>query len=249
MTEALIRFMQGLPQCVPPQRSDGTLDGAAPFRGAVFCQPFIMANSFGWTVGLPFDIDLCLRGQSVYWREDVRSEWQPLIAKANVRDFAFLSDHAPESAAKYCSIPLCAVGPEANIVQFWTGLLVKTQPGLCTLVRPLVNRRNDAAFDVIEGIIDTDWWLGPLIFPIRINREDEVIAFRRTMRVIQLQLVARQCISDDVYENASCLVEPSGWHLSDWEKFQSSMELREPEAKRGSYRALSRQHQRDHNNE
>ena len=241
-----VRFFAGMPDIHPPKRAEATLGGAASHRASLYCQPFLLANSFGWYVNPPLDIDLRWDGAEVKWRSADLDPWSVLETYVNVQNFLYLAQHAPNDTRRLLNVPWLAVGPEPGIVQLWTGLFVVSEPGWCTLVRGLVNSRRDPNYDVLEGIIDTDWWLGPMVFPIQIRRTDQIIRIRKQTPIVQLQPIHRACLSDATLPDTMETKTVDDWSAEEWQRYKSSMELKENTARHGTYRAESRRIQREY---
>jgi hypothetical protein len=239
-----VRFYAGMPDIHPPRRADATLGGAASHRASLYCQPFLLANSFGWYVDPPLDIDLSWDGAEVKWRLADTDQWSVLETYVSVQNFLYLAQHAPDAIKRLLNVPFLAVGPEAGIVQLWTGLFAISNHGWCSLVRGIVNSRQDPNYQVLEGIIDTDWWLGPLVFPIQIRRTDQTIRIRRQTPIVQIQPIHRACLSDAVLPETMEIRNVNNWSAEEWQRYKSSMEMKENAGKRGTYRAESRRIQR-----
>ena len=56
------------------------------------------------------------------------------------------------------------------MVQIWSGLVARTAPGWSLLVRGPANLPRNLAYEVYEGIVETDRWFGPLFTNIRFTR-------------------------------------------------------------------------------
>lgn len=240
-----LSFHPGLENCPLPQRAQPAIDGSASHRASLYCHPFLTANSFGWHIFPPLDADLEWDGSDVHWRPEGASSWNLLDTHVDVASFGYLERFAPEHLKRFMHIPLLAAGPEMAIVQIWSGLFVSSLRGWCTLVRPTVNRRRDSSFDVLEGLIDTDWWLGPLVFPIQIRKTDCIIRLRRNKVIAQVQPIHRDCFSPNTLLEKPSIKSLDSWGIEEWTRFQESMELREKTNRPGSYRSEARAQQRN----
>jgi hypothetical protein len=108
------------------------------------------------------------------------------------------------------------------------------------LVRPLANLPRHAAYDILEGIIDTDWWLGPLVFPLQMRKTDQVIQIRKDKPIVQVQPIHRTCLTDATLANPE-VMEVRDWGNNEWSRFQASMELKAGARHPGSYRHRARE--------
>ena len=241
----VLNFYRGHVSAMNPQRATATIDDASSHRASLFCHPFLSANAYGWLLLPPLDVDLIWNGGEVAWRQQSQANWLPLDIHTDIASFLYLCEKTPEPLRQYMNVPLLAVGPEPGLVQLWSGLFVTSQAGWCVTVRPLVNRRPFDSFDVLEGIVDSDWWLGPLVFPIQIRKTDRIVRIRRNRPLAQLQPISRQCLQASEDTAGGKLREVSSWSEEDWRRFQFSMQQKQCAAKPGSYRTEARTRQRD----
>ena len=192
---AFIRFHQLYPETPLPRRADATLSGTAPVRAVQHCEPFTAGSAFGWYVPSPLDFSLLWDGEIVYWKQALHEDWQELAEPVLLPGFAATwNAAAPEELQAIGAPPFLGRGPDAGIVQLWSGLVIETPPGWCTQVRPLANHPRDPRFEFLDGILETDWWRGAVITPMRLRKTDEAIRFRRGAPLYQVQLVARTAL-------------------------------------------------------
>lgn len=177
---------------VTPATND--LQGTIPVRALRHCEPFLVANSAGFLVNSPVDVDLTWTGSEILaYFEDT--------GETLLVDRMFLPGSAerwvsemPESVANILP-PFIEAFPEYGIAQVWTGLFVTTPPTVSAWVRSPINRELGSAFRVIEGVVDTDWWIGPLFTVFQFTKTDFPVRLSRTKPILQVMPVVRALLS------------------------------------------------------
>ena len=240
-----IRFFAVVPGMQGPIRADSSLGGSASQRSVMFCHPFTTANGFGWHAFPPKDLDLTWDGSSTYFREP-NGEWERLTEFVDVPTSLAITQAAPLSMLAYAPIPLLGSAPEHGLIQLWTGLFASSAQGWSLLLRPLVNHPGDDAFDVLEGLIETDWWFGPLVVPLRFKKTDRTIELRRGRPLLQMQPVRRESYADTTLGGALTVGKVDDLSAEDWCKVQEAISLRMLSGSRGSYRMEAHRRQRDY---
>jgi hypothetical protein len=137
--------------------------------------------------------------------------------------------------------PFLEAFPERGVVQVWTGYFVTTEPDVSTWVRGRVNRLGTSACSVLEGLVETDWWTGPLFFVLQINKTDFPIQFRQAepfLQVIPFLRGARERRSDAI-EVTAMADAPADL----WTAIRNTAERRNSEPP-GSYRRVARRSER-----
>ncbi len=235
--EPLVRFRQLFRDAPSPRRADSGLSGTATIRAVRFCEPFTTASSFGWYVFSPIDFSLLWDGDLVYWKVGLGDDWQELEAvllPGFSRDYA---QNAPASLRAMGAPPFLGRGPEPGIVQVWTGLLARTRPGWCSLVRPLANHPRDPRYDVLDGLLETDWWFGPLVTPLRLRKTDEAIRFRSSVPLYQIQPVPREAYQEQALDSLEVEKGLDALDGADWEALEAALRLRHAGAEEiGAYK-------------
>jgi len=154
--------------------------GFANKGGVQWCGPYTNANSSGFWVYSPIEIDLTyddnrfeIHGIEDYGPEDYEK------VKGLIRQ----SDDS--TLEKWCFPGIGRTKTtfglvEKNVVQIWTGLIFETPPGWCLHIRSPVNFPKEG-FEIMEGILETDWmqydiWINVSCSPgrIRITKETPI---------------------------------------------------------------------------
>ena len=55
-------------------------------------------------------------------------------------------------------------------------------PDLVIPLSEIANHPRDPRYEVLDGIIETDWWLGPIVTPIRLRKTELDPNERKKMR-------------------------------------------------------------------
>jgi hypothetical protein len=191
MSFRIFKLNPDIPDVVPAGRD---LEGAIPARALRHCEPFLVANSAGFVINSPVDVDITWTGTEILaFFED--------IGETILVDRLYLPGSAerwasemPESVANVLP-PFIEAFPEHGIAQVWTGLFVTTPPGVSAWVRSPINREIGSAVRIIEGVIDTDWWTGPLFTVFQFLKTDFPVRLKRSRPILQVVPVARSLLS------------------------------------------------------
>lgn len=184
--QPLVRFYQIVNGDRVPRRADRSVGGTLPVRALRYCEPVSSASTFGWHVFLPRRFSLLWDGSEVLWRCAEMDTWMPLrsviypgfdeefdaMAPADVRGFA---------------PPFLSASVQAGMVQIWPGCIARTAPGWSLLVRAVANYPRPSAYELFEGIIETDTWFGPLFTNVRLTRIGIPIEFDDDVPFMQVQ--------------------------------------------------------------
>lgn len=230
-------FYRATAEVPAPQKADPMVLGSIPQRAAAHCEPLLAASGYGWNIFAPCDFDLIWDGQLVYWRHADSETWLRLGDPAMLPMGDAFSQAAPAEYREWTHVPFLARAPEPGIVQIWSGLIVASPSGWASHIAPPSNYPRVNPVDVIEGIIETDWWFGPLITPVRILKTDVPLAFRRKSPYCQLKPIKTECFRSDIFSRARNETVAEGFDADRWANFAQALKARnEAHAKRGSYR-------------
>jgi hypothetical protein len=144
---------------------------------------------------------------------------------------------ASDDERRLSHIPVLTRGPEPAIVTLWTGLLVRTRPNWSILVRPLSNYPRSPLYEALEGIIETDWWFGPVIATLRIVKTDTVLEFRTSRPLVQIQPVIREAYARPTMNSLSTVHGIENLSDAEWLRFMQTLSMRNsPSSSVGSYK-------------
>jgi hypothetical protein len=182
MTINLYKCWSDLPD---PVLATKDLSGEVPSRALRFCEPFLVSNCAGFLVNAPVNVDLFWTGSEILARfED--------ISETVLVDRLFLPDQADHwqsiarAGADNVLPPFLEAFPEHGVAQIWSGLFVTTPPGVACWIRGPVNRESGSGHAIVEGVIETDWWTGPLFSVIKFLKTDFPIRLSRAKPFLQI---------------------------------------------------------------
>ena len=155
------------------------------------------------------DLQLIWDGHDIFWYFDGASDWIPLSPSAQFPDFSRAFDEAAPSSLRGCAPPFLTALPESGIVQIWTGLMVRTAPEWSVLVRPPANLPAPGGYSLYEGIVETDWWFGPLFTNLRLTRTHKPVHLRADFPLLQVQPLPREAYAEQTLNAADMVPDMS----------------------------------------
>lgn len=185
----MIKFFKIVEGGFAPRFASKSANGTLPTNGFRYCEPLRAATAFGWLVYLPMEFWLVWDGSEVRWTIDEGANWYPLAGAIQYPGASARFDSAAPAKMEGYSPPFILRGVDHNVLQIWTGCLVRTDPGYASLIRAPVNQYWRSDYMVMEGIIETDRWFGPLFTNIVLRKPDTPIVFRTTQPFLQVQPV------------------------------------------------------------
>lgn len=204
-----------LPSPRSPHRAPSSAAGTLPADAFRYCEPARAASAFGYHLYPPMSIGLRFDGAEIEWSMDgdgtgIGASWFPLSDSVFYPGFAaFWASIAPE-ALKNMPPPLLAPTNTRGVVQVWGGSFARTLPNWSLLVRSPVNdSRRSLHYEVLEGIIETDWWGGPLFANIQLLESGKYISLaanRPFMQVVPVHsdyyggLLNEYCVTEYIPE-------------------------------------------------
>ena len=137
-------------------------------------------------------------------RESLVSAHQRPVPRATRR---YSTARAPKHLRGF-SPPFLTAVPEPGIVQVWTGLMVESAENWSVLVRPPANLPRSLAFDLYEGIVETDRWFGPLFTNLRLVKTDVPIHFSTETPLVQVQPLHRSTYAEEISNRFAVVRRP-----------------------------------------
>jgi len=222
MPTPIATFYAAIPRCRTPIRADPSGLGTLPARGFQYCEALRAASSFGWYVFPPIDFTLQWDGSQVIWTYRGAKAWYAL-GSAQFPGYAPLFDRVAPSRLRGLSPPFLTAVTEPGIVQIWTGLMVESAENWSMLVRPPANLPRSLAFELYEGIIETDRWFGPLITNIRLVKTDVPIHFSSEVPLVQVQPLHRSTYAEEVSNDFGVVSGPAEFPERAWSGYEQTI--------------------------
>lgn len=232
-----MRFFKLTPDGPDPALPPDQLNGEIPLRAYQHCEPFLAANRSGWLLYPPVDFELVWTGHEALAKFDGIDSWIK-VDKLFLPGYADYWREAAPGAALEMMPPFLEAFPERGVVQAWTGFAVETDPDVSAWIRAPVNRWGPSAYQVLEGIIETDWWMGPLLTNFQFVKTDDPVRFERTRPWLQVVEVPRQLHVPRPDARPEVIAQ-SAMPEAAWAKFMATSDRRNS-GRRGTYRIASR---------
>jgi hypothetical protein len=184
------------PQACRVIQAEKTLNNSAHKEGVKWCHPFSTVNRLGWWIFPPVDLDFSYNGTEFKYQllEDFNDADVELV-HSNVKPEDEVSPEMWCPKGGRTKFSWGAVEP--NVLQMWTGLILQTPPGWSLQIRSPINC-NPQPFHVMEGILETDWMQYDIWLNIVVDRNNELIQFRKNgwPPIAQIVPVFREAYQD-----------------------------------------------------
>ena len=240
-----VTFFRAVPGCRAPMRADASVLGTLPSRGFQYCEALRAASSFGWYVFPPIDFTLQWDGSQILWTYRGAKAWYPLTSAQFPGFQAVFDRHAPRQLRGFAPPFLTAV-PEPGIVQLWTGLMVSSAEDWSILVRPPANLPRSLAYDLYEGIVESDRWFGPLFTNLRLVKTDVPIHFSTESPLLQVQPLHRSTYADQVSNGQGLVEDLAAFPPQAWTRYEQTIVKPnlDPQRPVGAYATAARRRRR-----
>jgi len=199
-TPLSVDFFSLYPGSKEPTTASRDLGGSMQARAARLCAPYTEASGFGWYIYPPVDFAVRWTGDSSQWSlldGNEPTAWRDLAG--GVTDRLPFSDEvlAAGRAAgisdldifdKYDGLPFIEADPRnSHMLEIIPGLLARTSPGWRLLLRAVPNATAPLSYQLLEGIVETDWYRAYLPIMLQLRVPGEVVRFhaRRPIMVAQ----------------------------------------------------------------
>lgn len=240
-----VTFYGAVPGCRAPMRADPSVLGTLPTRGFQYCEALRAASSFGWYVFPPIDFTLQWDGSQVIWTYRGAKAWYSLTS-AQFPGFQEVFDRVAPKRLRGFAPPFLTVVPGSGIVQVWTGFFVESREDWSVLVRAPANLPRNLAFDLYEGIVETDRWFGPLFTNLRLVKTDVPIHFSSEAPLVQVQPLHRSTYADEVSNGFGLVADPRKFSPNTWLRYEQTIVKPnlDPARAVGGYAAAARRRRR-----
>ncbi|QCI12666.1 hypothetical protein E6B08_15370 [Pseudomonas putida] len=237
-----IQFYRALPDIPLPSAAQRALDGNISARAHQFCEPFLVANGMGYLLYPPIDFNLYWDGTQTLVQLEGISDWIIVDKIFLPYSMDHWRDQVDSELVDTLPVFLEAF-PERGVLQLWSGYFASTRPSYSLWIRGPVNRPSSKAYSVIEGIVETDWWAGPLFTNIEISKTDTPIMFRRNVPLLQVFALPRGIHQRDAREPVLVTELTQGVDSQFVARMKDTANRRNTQ-RPGSYRKCARQSRR-----
>ncbi|TMH74317.1 MAG: hypothetical protein E6H57_00590 [Betaproteobacteria bacterium] len=217
-----VTFYGAVPGCRAPIRADASVLGTLPSRGFQYCEALRAASSFGWYVFPPIDFTLQWDGAEIIWTYRGAKGWYPLTS-AQFPGFQAVFDRLAPKRLRGFAPPFLTAVPEPGIVQLWTGLFIESAEDWSILVRPPANLPRSLAFDLYEGIVESDRWFGPLFTNLRLIKTDVPIHFSTETPLVQVQPLHRSTYAEEVSNRFGLVRGLTDFPVEAWSRYEENI--------------------------
>ena len=240
-----VTFYGAVPGCRAPIRADASVLGTLPSRGFQYCEALRAASSFGWYVFPPIDFTLQWDGAEIIWTYRGAKGWYPLTS-AQFPGFQAVFDRLAPKRLHGFAPPFLTAVPEPGIVQVWTGLFIDSAEDWSILVRPPANLPRSLAFDLYQGIVESDRWFGPLFTNLRLIKTDVPIHFSTETPLVQVQPLHRSTYAEEVSNRFGLVRGLADFSVEAWSRYEENIVKPnlEPARAVGAYAAEVRRRRR-----
>jgi hypothetical protein len=233
-----------------PEKASPHLRGSMPVRAVQVCPPITAASGFGWYLFPPVDFAVRWDGQASEWallEDNEPVAWRSLAGgvEHSVPISAEALATAPERFAADTDIfdafggalPFIDADPRAgHLLEIITGVIARTSPGWCLLARGVANWPHSGDFQVLEGVLDTEWFRSWVPTMVRLTTPHRIVRFYRSQPITMLQPIPRA-----VLEAAGRATAEVAWGLDEfpddiWGEFVDQRRRRQVEGISGRYR-------------
>lgn len=217
-----VTFYSAVPGCRPPMRADPAALGTLPARGFQYCEALRAASSFGWYVFPPINFTLQWDGSQVIWTYRGAKAWYPL-GSAQLPGYVAQFNRVAPSRLRGFAPPFLSAGLEPGLVQVWSGLMIESAEDWSVLVRPPANLPRNLAYDLYEGIVETDRWFGPLFTNVRLIKTDVPVHFSTETPLVQVQPLHRSVYAEEVSNSFSLVANATDFSAEAWSRYEQTI--------------------------
>jgi hypothetical protein len=237
--ENIVRFVALTQGARLPVRADPTLQGSMSLRAYRFCEPFVQASGYGWTMFSPIDFRIIWDGSEFSWKPEGYSKWMP-FSEAQMPGYSeWFAKNAPEDFRRL-ELPFLTAFPERGVVQIWTGYVAKTRANWSLLLRGPANQIRSATYFNLEGIVEHDWWFGPVLGNLQFTIANKEVRFTRSTPLLLAQPVLRQAYSTELLGSVDAKNSIESLSVEDWTSFEQALFFGADEKPVGSYARIAR---------
>ena len=234
MEQHPITFYKASPDAPDLTRADGSLFGNMPLRAYQYCPPFRQASGFGWYLYPPCNLMLKTDGSDFFWKQDHEPKWRLLMSESFYRPAA----NTPKGIM---AAPFMSTVRESNVIQIWSGYFAKAAPDWALMMRGPVNFSLSKHLSYVEGIIEPDWWHGPLLFNIEITITETPIILPKTRPLVHALPIYKPSYSKEMLDDVP-VVQPEDIPEEVWQEFHHAATIQGRHEGPGGYKKEQHAH-------
>ena len=151
----------------------------------------------------------------------------------------WFAKNAPEDFRRL-ELPFLTAFPERGVVQIWTGYVAKTRANWSLLLRGPANQIRSATYFNLEGIVEHDWWFGPVLGNLQFTIANKEVRFTRSTPLLLAQPVLRQAYSTELLGSVDAKNSIESLSVEDWTSFEQALFFGADEKPVGSYARIAR---------
>jgi hypothetical protein len=222
------------------------------------CAPLTDASGFGWYLFPPVDFALRWDGQTMDFArlaDNDPDEWQSLAGGHPIAlpEEARALDRAPERFKAQFGIFDSHEGQFSFIdadprlghtCEITLAVTARTTPGWSLLIRPPANWPQPRHHQVLEGVLDTEWYGAKLSLVVRLIEVNQVVRFYRTMPIAVAQPVPRVAVEASQQSGGQVVRGIENWPDYAWDRYLANRARRVNGKGQGTYRAHQRRTRR-----
>jgi hypothetical protein len=246
------------PDVRPPERASGNVRGSLPSRAVQHCPPVTSAASLGWYVYPPVDFALRWDGQETEWsllEDNEPAGWRSLSGGYDAK-LPLMTRHIAEAPERFQAdidifdfndggLSFVDADPRApQNVEITTGTVARTSPGWCLLARGVPNWPHANDHQILEGLVETDWYRSTIPTILRLTAVGRAVRFYRDLPLMLLQPVHRSTFAALGQSSLTVGRGLAEWPDDVWAEFVAMRRERQDPAKRSAYRREQRRRSR-----
>lgn len=167
------------------KQADSDLSGAVSLRARRYCAPFTIASSMGWHVFPPLNFSLVWTGSEFYWRFGEIAQWM-LCERIYLPGFVDEFQKAAPAGMERNATSFLEIFPEQGAIQVWSGWNASSSPGWNYWSCAPINRPQPSTYRVLNAVIESDVWPGPVLTVLQFLKTDTPVNFRPHRPLFQL---------------------------------------------------------------
>lgn len=238
------------PDAPAPAPASSSVRGSLPSRAVQFCPPIMTASSFGWYVFPPLDFALRWDGRHTEWaliEDNEPSTWYSLagghdvarpdgarvlekVPAARRGDLAFIFGESGEEVGFLNADPRAQ-----NTIEVHAGLIMRTSPGWVTLTRSVPNWPHSPDYQLLEGVIETEWYRSLIPTMVRLTTPGRVVRFYRSEPMMVVQVVPKAAATASASWREEPVAGLDAFPEEVWKEFVGTRSRRQAAPKPGGY--------------